>query len=254
MSIKKLSFPIFITVAAFLGIFSVRPSVLSIMEKLKERNDKMAELSAVESTKANLEELSSSLPSISESAEGKAVYAYLPDSTDQERIVDTVNYYAMQSGVSLGSTSVTDDVMQSDVAADGATSAAVSMDPPSPQLLSFTFAAEMTGPYQAMKAFLGSMSNPSRAHELLGFSLEKRKGGNLDEAGNTLPDSDVLSGKIKMRFYYLPERRYPRGYLLPVFQSSGFELSPVRDLLSNEKQVPELPKPSGYGRENPFVL
>ncbi|NTW15295.1 MAG: hypothetical protein HGA38_02880 [Candidatus Moranbacteria bacterium] len=257
MSIKKLAFPIFMAVAVFVGIFSVRPSFISVVEKSEARSAKDAELQVVEATKQNLETLSLSRASLLDADEGRAVYSYLPADPEQERVVDLVNFYAVRSGISLiDVSSLPDNAVRTDqaLADDGTAGEGKSSAPTAPGVESFTLEVELQGPYQGVRSFLESLSHASRSHRLLSFSIDKKQSAAVDNEGNPLPDSGILTGTLKMRFFHLPERRYAKGYLLPVFASSQFELGPVRELMASERDVPELPASSGAGRENPFTL
>ncbi len=98
MSIKNLSFPIFMAVALFIGFFLVKPTVESILSQRADLDAKTAENIAVEATVQNLDSLFASKAALLDTEEGKAVYEYLPASVSQDRIVDTFNYYATQTG------------------------------------------------------------------------------------------------------------------------------------------------------------
>lgn len=255
MSIKRLSFPIFVVVVIFLGIFLVKPAVLSVMENRQAKAGKDAELSVVEATKQNLEALSNTRDSLLESEEGKMVYAYLPVSLDQDRIVDIFNYYAMQSGAVVNN--ITFDAKEVGKSpyfpAETQEEADPMSAPKAPEPSTFVLSANMQGSYESIKSFLKEVSRPARSYRLVSFAITKKETGTGPD-GQPMPDSGILSGSFSAEFYYLPEKQYPRGYLLPVFGVGQFDLSVIKDLIAKEKTVPALSDPGNAGRGNPFVL
>jgi Tfp pilus assembly protein PilO len=255
MSIKRLSFPIFIVVAIFLGVFLVKPAVSSVLEKRQIMSEKETELSVVQSTKQNVEALATSRETLLNTDEGKMVYSYLPVSVNQDRIVDTFNYYAMLSGA------VVDDMTfemkhanQSPYfAAELPKANDVLSVPVAPEPDSFTLHANIQGSYQSIKAFMKEVSHPARSYRLVSFSIEKKDAG-VGANGEPARDSGILTGSFAAEFYYFSENKYPQGYLLPVFTAGQFDLSTVTDLIAKEKNIPALSDPSVVGRENPFAL
>lgn len=257
MSLKRLFFPIFIIITIFLGIFVVKPAILSVLAKIQERSDKSSELAVVEATKENLEVLSGSRESLLGTDEGKMVYGYLPISVDQDRVVDIFNYYAMQSGAVIDnavfeskeggkSPYFAEELPQGDDQSGSGI-------PVAPEPNSFTMKADIQGSYESVKAFLKEVSHPGRSYKLVSFSVEKKAAG-FDSNGQPAADSGILTGKFVAEFHYLPEKRYSRGYLLPVFTAGQFDLGPIRDLMGKEKTVPALQDPGTVGRGNPFML
>jgi Tfp pilus assembly protein PilO len=255
MSIKRLSFPIFIIIVIFLGIFLVKPAVISVMEKRQAKLEKEAELSAVEATKQNLEALESSRESLLGTDEGKMVYAYLPVSLDQDRIVDVFNYYAMQSGAVVNNIAFeSKDTRKSPYfPADTQKEMDPLSAPKAPDPSTFTLSANIQGSYESIKTFLKEVSRPARSYRLVSFAIAKKDSG-TDPAGQPMPDSGILSGSFSAEFYYLPEKQYPRGYLLPIFSAGQFDMTGIRELMTKEKTVPMLSDPGNAGRVNPFVL
>jgi hypothetical protein len=255
MSIKRLSFPIFMVVAIFLGVFLVKPAVTSVLEKRQTVAEKDAELAAVEATKQNVEALALSRETLLNTDEGKMVYGYLPVSVDQDRIVDIFNHYAMQSGAVVDDvTFETKDVNKSPYfAAELPKSNNAFSAPTAPESDSFTLHANIQGSYESIKAFMKEVSHPARSYKLVSFSIGKKDAG-TDADGKQLPDSGILSGSFAAEFYYLPEGKYPQGYLLPVFSSGTFDTSVVKDLIAKENKVPALSDPGNAGRRNPFAL
>lgn len=263
MSLKKLSFPIFMVVTIFLGVFWVRPVVMSVLGKRDELAARNADLRAIGMTEQNLDSLFASRESLLGTDAGRAVYEYLPKSVSQERVVDIFNYYAMQSGAVINKITFEDD---SKVAADlansglvtegmqpdssGTTAELVPPTPPTPN--SFTLRADIQGSYESIGSFLREVSHPGRSHELVSFSIEKKVTVGVDANGQPAPDSGILSGSFSAKFFYLPEKQYPRGYLLPVFNGSAFNLGSVSELIAKEKSVPALSEPGNTGRVNPF--
>lgn len=261
MSLKKLAFPIFVIVIVFLGVFSVRPAILSVLEKRDELDAKNLELQGVLRTKQNLDALYAARESYLGGERGRMVYDYLPVSVNQDRIVDTFNYYAAQSGSTINKIAFSEKaavspfaIMNESGGTGDATTGTVSDIPTLPKTSSFTMSADIQGSYESIRSFLTAVSHSGRSYKLASFSIEKKASIGTDANGQPLLDPKMLSGNFSAEFFYLPEKQYPKGYLLPVFSGSDFDLGSIDDLISKEKAVQALTEPESAGRGNPFVL
>ncbi|MEI7749472.1 MAG: hypothetical protein WCJ25_00525 [Candidatus Moraniibacteriota bacterium] len=255
MSLKNLSFPIFVLLAFTIGVFSVKPTVESILQKRSELESKIAENADVMGTKQNLDSLYASRESLLGAPEGAAVYEYLPVSVSQDRVVDAFNYYAMQTGISLsgvGFVEKASPVAISDVAPDGSADESQIL-PVAPVPDSFTMTADISGSYEGIRSFLREVSHSGRSYMLTSFSITK-SAASTNASGQPVSDSGTLSGNIVAEFFYLQQKKYHNGYKLPVFRNSEFNLEPIKEIIAKENSVPALAEPQGAGRNNPFSL
>jgi hypothetical protein len=259
MSIKNLSFPIFMAVALFIGFFLVKPTVESILSQRADLDAKTAENIAVEATVQNLDSLFASKAALLDTEEGKAVYEYLPASVSQDRIVDTFNYYATQTGVSINGITFTEKVAPptsdvSDPASSSGSTTVLVATPSAPVPHSFTMNAAVQGTYENIRAFLKGISNPRRSYSLTSFSISKKEAVSVDPSGQLNTSAGILSGKFSAEFYYLPLEKYRNGYMLPLFASKEFNVDPIREIIAKEGAIPSLANPDSVGRGNPFGL
>lgn len=259
MSLKTLSFPIFVTIAVFLGVFWIRPAVVSIMEKQAELSSKAAEFDGLNTTKGNIAALSAERERLLGEDNGRAIYGYLPESVSQEPVVDIFNYLAQQTGIMIGDIAFSKedrnpaDVFAPEGTVEGADPAAL-VAPPAPVTDSFILTAEIRGSYENIRTFMGSMSKPGRSYDLVAFSVEKDPNTERDASGQPLPDSGLLIGTFSAKFASLPMKVYRQGYLLPVFSSTTFDTEIIRGAVEEWNALPELSAPDTVGRTNPFSL
>jgi len=258
MALKNLSFPIFMSVAVLIGVFSIKPTVESILDKRAVLAAKADEGVKVDGTVQNLDALYSSRASLLDTAEGKAVYGYLPVSISQDQVVDIFNYYAAQTGVTVNNIAFTDQSGKTSLGAssdgassDGSTTEVVTI-PETPTPASFTMTADIQGPYEGIRAFLAGISHPGRSSVLTSFSIVRQD--TTDASGQIVTDVGRLSGTVSAEFFYLPQKKYRNGYMLSVFSGREFNLDAVKGFIAKETAIPPLADPQTVGRSNPFVL
>lgn len=255
MSIKSIAFPLFVVALVFIALNFIRPTVLSILEKREMRDSKQAELKAVEGTLANIRSLSDSRSALLAEERGARAIEYLPFASDQDRVLDILNYLAVQAGASIASVTFKETPVPirpsttEPMLGDGT---ALPNPPQPPISQAFTVTVEMTGTYESIKSFMEKVSNANRLHTISVFSIkEKKQEGGTEEAP---PVSDgFLEGMFEADFAYLPEETYENAYLHPVFASGTFDTSGLDKLSSMKSDVPSLVEPSVSGRSNPFT-
>ena len=104
MSIKILLFPFCIILSLVVIIGYIKPDVMSILETRKKIEKSQADLSRVASTIQNVQQMTLALNNHRESE--KFVMKYLPISLEEERVLDTFNYLAVQSGVVISDVAI----------------------------------------------------------------------------------------------------------------------------------------------------
>lgn len=257
MPIKKIFPFLFVVILLFAGFGYVKPTVESIIAKRAKGEALNEDLSAAKRTRQNIDQVSSSLDTALASDAGKAALAYLPQDSDQERIVDIMNYFSFQSGVSVDEITIDhpakSPMMMGTNAAPGEVAgvavAPVAPATPSPESVVMTMG--IRGSYESIKTFLEKLSVSGRFHIVGALSIDTDKG--RVNADGTPAESGLLVASVKAEFFNLPKRNYPGSHLLPVFTQGAFDTAPIDQLLDSEESVPALQDPTVSGRSNPFA-
>ncbi len=260
MSIKRILFPLFIFVIAFLVVNYIRPSILAVLDQRSVKEVKLAELAAVEKTAANIGALSGARTTLLNSKEGEILVSYLPTKPDHDRIVDILNFLALQSGAVISGVTFEDDKNalalvppQEIVGADGLVIQSAPQAPV-PSVISVSVNAD--GTYDGLKSFMEKVSSVDRLRKIVSVSLSKK---NQDFApgadGQIPPDDGTLSAELGIEFLYLPEASYPNAHLLPIFSAGSFDVDTVQRMMESDESVPALPEPIlSERRTDPFKL
>lgn len=251
-------FPLFVIIIAFLAVNFIRPAVLSVLDQRLAKEAKLAELSAVERTAANIGALSESREALLSSDDGKLVMSYLPVRSDHDRIVDVLNYLALGSGAIIGAisfdagTAVPAPVPVAEVV--GADGLPVQTPPQTPTPSMFSVTMEASGTYDSLKSFMEKVSSVNRLQKITSFSLSKQESSSTPGADGQAPsDNGTLSAQIEVGFMYLPEASYPTAHLLPIFTAGNFDMESVASAMSSAGSIPALPEPALPGRRpDPF--
>lgn len=112
MSLKILFVPFSLILVLVLLIGYVKPDYDALLEKQVVVDAAQQQLNQMETRLGNIQSISSDFASASSDALGGKnadevlVDSYVPESVDQERVVDTFNYLAGQSGISLSSVTI----------------------------------------------------------------------------------------------------------------------------------------------------
>jgi len=245
---KKILFPLFIVIFAFIAINFIRPAILSALDQRIAKEVKLAELAMVEKTATNIGALSGSRKAILESEDGTLLMTYLPTKVDQDRIVDILNYAALKTGTVIGGISFEAGKAPREVALAeqvvGADGIAIATPPPTPIPSSFSMKLNAGGTYDSLKSFMEQVSTVNRLQRVTAFSLTKKDKVELS-AGETATseDEDKLSADFEVSFLYLPESVYPGAHLLPMFESGAIDTSSVKRLMESKEIIPALPEP-----------
>jgi Tfp pilus assembly protein PilO len=260
MSIKRILFPLFIFVIAFLVVNYIRPSVLSVLDQRSAKEVKLAELSAAEKTAANIWALSDARTAFLNSGDGGAILSYLPIKPDHDRIVDVLNYLALQSGAVIGNISfennATPSVLVPQQEIIGADGSVVQTPPQAPVPSAIFVSVGMNGTYDGLKSFMEKVSSMDRLRKIVSFSLSKEKQvAALGADGQVSPDDGILSAELGIELLYLPEVSYPNAHLLPIFATGSFDVDSVQRAMESDESVPPLPEPPlPERRADPFKL
>lgn len=258
MSLKNISFPLFLVILVFIALNFIRPTVLSILDKNKSKGLKEAELRTVQATLASIGTLAESRAGILAGDQGVLAIEYLPYASDQDRVVDILNYLSIQVGASISSITFDESDAQPRPAvavpveplADGSMP---QMPPQAPTPKAFSVEVTMTGTYDSLKSFMERVTNANRLHAVSSFSISEKKKDAVPE-GEAAPATDgFLDAVFTAEFSYLPEEQYENAYLHPVFAAGKFDTGALDELSKIRSDVPTFLEPTVSGRSNPFI-
>jgi Tfp pilus assembly protein PilO len=263
MKVKLLFFPLTITACLALAVWYIQPAFSEASALIQEVDGQEKKLEGVRMKVRNVQSLENDLNANVDSE--RLVSRYLPDAQDDERIIDTLNYLASQSGVAfadvkleqasvpaapaqdegVGAPSVSGEaLLNSD---DGSVPAALAK----PSLRQLKAAVSVQGEYGNIKDFVSKVYRTDRFQDFsaVEISRESAKGeGSEEVSGN------VLHATFDIVFSYLPKR----GVLASdsenaLFSSASVDFAPARQLQQFvSAPVPQLEVGSA-GRANPFV-
>lgn len=266
MQIKLLIVPSLVIFSLIVAIGLIKPDYDTMVQKKAVLEQKQSEAMNIEQTQSNIQSLAQSW---SGNAEKDAfVKRYYPETLDQERIVDAMNYLASQSGVILIGfqlEQVVEDIVQEPVVEavplttlqEGDASSAAMMasaraayELPRPK----AYIARVTarGTYENLRAFIDRASHMDRISEINKFSIYKKEQQEGEASQDEEVSVDELEAGIEARFSYLPKQQGFNALYVPIFQKASFDLSPADEAQAwAANVVPALNAGSG-GKPNPF--
>lgn len=281
MSLKILFVPFSLILVLVLLIGYVKPDYDALLEKQVVVDAAQQQLNQMETRLGNIQSISSDFASASSDALGGKnadevlVDSYVPESVDQERVVDTFNYLAGQSGISLSSVTIEKPAivavaaqeaeMSSQAVLIGGAGTAVTGVPldqamalratyPGPKSYQATFA--FSTDYASFLTFFNRIYRMNRENEVKSFSL-KKDAEKTDEKGDPV-ESDALSGSLVVSFMYYPglsTSGIQNVEALPIFNAGKLDtkaVDAIRQKMESD-EVPSLTVGDFSARENPFV-
>lgn len=243
MRLKVLIFPFFIIMGLILIIGYIKPDIAVMQEKQDEITVKKDSVANVDTVVANTSSLNGSLDTQQDFE--KFVYHYLPETLNEEQIVDAFNYFATQSGVVI--TKMTFEVPNRaatlETGASGADVSSVAVAPATVQ--TFVFSGSVAGSYESIKKFLDYLGHVERFQKITLFSVV------IDPDVKPV-DTSRLVGTLEAEFGYLPSSPLVSAIDIPIFRRPKFDFSNVGKLLEQlTSTVPPLEK-GQTGKPNPF--
>lgn len=262
MRLKVLIVPFFIVMILVLGIGYIKPDIDAVVmkgEQIKATEDQVAK---IESVSSNISALNASLDTQPDAE--KFMYRYLPRTLSQEQAIDSFNFLAVQSGVSIVSIGLKQepeiavpepliDPAASIFVAGGTGLESASAPPVAPSVVvkKFTLSGSVVGSYENIKLFFDRLAHTERFHQVSLFSLSTTP-EQAASAGTEANSSGNLTGVFEAEYGYLPAQPVTSAWTLPVFWQSKLDLTKVSSLLGTATStVPSLEKGES-GKPNPF--
>lgn len=248
MSIKILLFPFCIILSLVVIIGYIKPDVMNILETRKKIEKSQADLSRVASTIQNVQQMTMALNNHRESE--KFVMKYLPISLEEERVLDTFNYLAVQSGVVISDVAIDEnspletslpEVLRASMSFEAlanaqAASAVNAVTPPvaATQILhSYAGSITVLGAYSNLKDFFQRLSQSDRFRETKKFSIGKLDQEALkNEEGESTYPADFLQGTYEADFVHFPIRVIGSALELALFEKGQLDFQAADDLLN----------------------
>jgi Tfp pilus assembly protein PilO len=259
MRIKILLLPFFIIIILVLGIGYIKPDMDVLMAKKEEIGAKEAQVDNMKTIVGNIELLKNSLDA--EQDHEKLMYKYLPNTLNQEQVIDAFQLLAGQLGLTIDGMELKQSPVQafeqplvdstvSSIVAGGKEFSNYEVAPVLPVVAkTFIFKGSVKGQYGNIKTFFDRMAHIERFQNVNFFSI----GTSLKTAEpSKAAESDNLSGIFEAKFSYLPPKHIASAMGMPIFLQSKFDFSPVNSLLNKiTSSIPSMEK-GVTGKPNPF--
>lgn len=262
MRLKVLIVPFFIILILILSIGYIKPDIDTAVIKDSQIKTLREQSAKMETVLRNINSLNAALDTQPDAE--KFIYRYLPRTLSEEQSIDTFNFLANQSGVSIVSIGLKQEaekVVVEEPLLDPATNIFVAgggglelmsapVVAPSTVVKKFTLSGSVVGSYENIKLFFGRLERTERFHTVRLFSLatvpeETASSAEVQSAGN-------LTGVFEAEYGYLPPKSVASAWTLPIFWQSKFDLTKVSNMVSNVTSVvPSLEKGES-GKPNPF--
>ncbi len=283
MSLKIIFIPVSLILVLVLCIGYIKPDYDTYLSKGAVYDVATQQLNQVKTRQGQITSVANNFSaSFSDTLGGKneeeaLMDQYVPSSTDQDRVVDALNYLAGQSGVLISSLiiekpavsavtpGVPDQAMSSQAVLLGGAGTATSGDTvapaialkalyPDPKAYQATLA--VTSNYASLVNFFNMIYHMNRENEIKSFTL-KKDAGKQDDQGNVV-HPDFLSATVVVSFMYYPglsNMSIQNVEALPVFSSGKLDTKAF-DYIKSKTENHDLPALSVgefSARENPFL-
>lgn len=283
MSLKIIFIPFSLILVLVLLIGYMKPDYDAYVLKQMTHQSSVQQLNQMTKRLGNITSVSSGFASsFSEALGGKneeevLIDQYVPESMDQEHIVDALNYLAGQSGVLISSVVIEKPLVNAaaDAAADqamnsqsiilngaGTANAVASADSvialksiyPGPK--SYQATLTVSSDFASISSFFDLIYRMNRENEVKSFSLKKDT-EKKDDKGNPVVNS-TLNATIVVSFMYYPgltNASIQNVEALPLFSGGNLDTKTIDFIKSKiqEHSLPELTVGDFAVRTNPFA-
>jgi Tfp pilus assembly protein PilO len=263
MSLRLLMIPFSIVMVLVISIGYIKPDLVMLEEKKQMHILKGEETKTRDGLLAAISNLAGALDAGKNNVD--FVKNYVPEKMDQERVIDTYNYLASQSGVAVVLMNVKEVSIEEKNARD-ALAATGSVDsttevlgadglPTTPPTFSlategYIISVTVKGQYANIKDFFERVAHMDRIHRTRNFSIAVE---DKEASEEILPEEvGVLTGIFEADFDYAPVGTVASAATVPVFTRGTFDVAKIDETRSWVTSiVPALNQPQS-GRPNPF--
>jgi Tfp pilus assembly protein PilO len=228
-----------------LSIGYIKPDIDLILTKKAEIATKDASIASMDSVLNNVVVLNQVLDK--ERGSEQFLLHYLPNTLDQDQMIDTFNYLASQAGLVITETElkIPPVIAVAPVSPDGTV-----IENPTPEVRTFVFTGSVVGTYENIKAFFDRFSHVGRFQKIQLFSIEKNMVENIGNKVETDTEG-VLKGTFVAEYGYLTTHPGKSALTIPVFLQSQLDFSDIIALEESVTNIPMLEK-GQVGKINPF--
>lgn len=262
MKVKILVFPLAISAALYIIIFLAQPEFDRYLSEQSLLEKRQGELMVVEQKVQNSSSLEQDLNAHKDSE--SFAFKYLPLDSDDDRVVDSVNYLASQSGVAVSSINLEpvavkeDEIFEEGIATsnaiftDNTTDAADSAPvvPEKPKARSVLADIEFTGSYEGIRDAINKIAQSDYFQVFHNVSV--KQASTAGSSGEATYDNN-LTASLKVDFSYLPKVKNANQSNNEIFSQSSFNF----DNIQNVRQMIASPVPTmelgASGKANPFL-
>lgn len=266
MRLKILIVPFFIISILVLSVGYIKPDLDTLKEKKTQIAAKEAELAQSETLRNNIQALNAALDTQPETE--NFLYRYLPSALNQEQVIDTFNFLAVQAGLAITGMELIRstetarapepilDPTASTLVAGGDTfqgQQGLPLAAPPVLLQTFTLRGSVAGSYENIKAFFERLTRIERFQSVRLFVIDAERRVPSASEGESAGDiSGMLRGTFETSYGYLPSQPVASALGIPAFTRSTFDLNGVSRLVETlNTPIPTLEK-SPTGKANPF--
>lgn len=250
MHLKLLIVPFLIIMAIVLAIGFIKPDIDAVQRERANLVTKEKQRDSIENIVQNIQALTGMLDSKKESEQ--FISSYFPTKQDHERVIDSINYSAIQSGVLVESMNIEDvakeqaDTFSLDTTVPTEGMSATEYQTPMPE--SFTTTVVVRGSYENIRDFLTRAAHMNRFQKMSLFSITNPKDAE-ESAGDNLSN---LKGTFITNFDFIAPQEIESALGMSVFEKGSMDMTSVESALAwVTNLVPQLEKP-GTGKPNPF--
>jgi Tfp pilus assembly protein PilO len=271
MRLKLIIVPALVILTLIISISFIKPDYDTLVQKKALLKQKQAEVAKIESTKANIASLVQNLDSKSDME--KFTLRYYPETMDQERVIDSFNFMALQSGLIIDSMEMKEIIVEKEESL-GVGGPLTSVPGPgemapieggSPDLMmpmvptyktptpgSYVAQVRAKGGYENIKNFLDRLSRMDRMNSLVQMSIkvdEKEVAEGTEEVAAT---SGQLIGTFEARFDYVKGKEKQNAIGIPIFEKGTLSLETIEQAQARATSAVPVLTVNESGRANPF--
>lgn len=261
MRLKVFFTPLVFFVAVIVSIWYIWPAIIEIRVKTSEVSTSKKNLESAISRKENSEILKDILDKNKDKED--FILNYLPVSKNDEKVIDGINYLAIDSGLSIASFNIeeekaddmfaqsSDNLSGSDVSAAPGSPVNAEAQTIKPKIRFSNAKITLFGKYENIKIFLNQIYKMEMLNKINSLTISKSKGA--ETAENQGNNNEILSADIEIKFGHMSQINVKEGITSDVFSKNNFNFSPylkINELIM--KKIPVLDE-GQKGKGNPFI-
>jgi hypothetical protein len=244
MKIKVIAFPLLLAFSITLLIWFVKPEYDKYQATRSILEAKKVELAEIQEKKQKIVSLAESLAA--RDGERQIILRYLPETRNEEEIINGIDYLAKGAAVSLLNVNVESKRANAQPVIDPATGLVLA---PKAEIVPITAELSLLGQYESIKSFLTQIYKMEKFNEISSVSISKVEIAG-EEGQVSASASGILTLQAAVSFGYLPSAGAdtPPEIFAPGYE---YDYSIAKDIL-NLVKIPSIDVGSA-GKTNPFL-